>query len=168
MTRYVSIRTRDLARNPPPGTWIGAPRRLTGDGNAPEPTLQADYRESESLPADQSDWSGRQVLAIGDPGASARGLVCNFIDIVEVAREEFDAWYNTEHMPAICGIDGVLYGARFIALAGFVPRYMALYLMSDIAISQSQEWMRAARTPWSQRTRQFTTSYRRLSFSRAG
>lgn len=33
-------------------------------------------------------------------------------------QEEFDAWYNEEHLPAIVGVDGILSGRRLVAVDG--------------------------------------------------
>lgn len=49
-------------------------------------------------------------------------------------EDEFNEWYNREHLPAIVGLDGVLAGQRFVFDSeqpprGFTPpfRYLALY-----------------------------------------
>jgi hypothetical protein len=58
-------------------------------------------------------------------------------------EEEFNAWYNEEHLPMISSRPGVLHGRRFVAIDGAPPaddvtkpafRYLALYELEGDAV----------------------------------
>src|SRR5690606_33094368 len=66
--------------------------------------------------------------------------------------DEFNEWYNKEHVPERLGIPGVLSGARYDSHRG-TPRYIALYELSSIDVLSSEEYLsvRRAVTPWTRR-----------------
>lgn len=47
-------------------------------------------------------------------------------------EDEFNAWYNDEHVPELLRVPGFLTGQRFRAIAG-EPRYAALYDLADVS-----------------------------------
>ncbi len=55
----------------------------------------------------------------------------------------FNAWYDTEHVPALARVPGVRSARRFRA-AGGNPRYVALYHLASPGIPSSPEWKRAS------------------------
>jgi len=74
-------------------------------------------------------------------------------------EDDFNRWYNEEHLPLITGVLGVLHGRRFVAVegapdpdgAGALP-YLALYELDDPAAAESGAMKTAgAPTPWRQR-----------------
>jgi hypothetical protein len=85
-------------------------------------------------------------------------------------EEEFNAWYNTERLPQITRIPGVLKGRRYQALDG-VPKYLALYDLQDETIIAGRAFQQATATPtpWAARMLRVTqdshraTTYRLLS-----
>jgi hypothetical protein len=53
------------------------------------------------------------------PGpASGRLLLHVMMSCDPACREEFDGWYNEEHLPAIVSVDGILSGRRLLATDG--------------------------------------------------
>ena len=44
-----------------------------------------------------------------------QGILLVYTDLSEPKREEFNAWYNTEHVPELLAIPGVLDAARYVA-----------------------------------------------------
>ncbi|MCM8732052.1 DUF4286 family protein [Hephaestia sp. GCM10023244] len=148
--------------------WLGWPSRLTGEASAPlAPThhaLIAD-RAAADWPRPQC-WEGTRLSLHRDTPGPARGLVVGLMNIAADAETEFNDWYETEHMPRLAAVAGVLVAARYRAGSGHAPAYLALYQMEDVAISQSAAWMHAARTPWAARMRRFSSDFRRYSFAR--
>ena len=55
-------------------------------------------------------------------------------------EEEFDAWYDTEHLPERIVLPGFHSGARYICVDGY-PRYMALYDLENEAVLESDSWI---------------------------
>lgn len=146
--------------------WLGGPSRLTGGGVAAAPTHRAEI--AERVQADWPKglvWEGTRLSLHRDAPGQARGLVAGLMNVAAEAEAEFADWYETEHMPRLASVAGVLVAARYRASPGHAPTWLALYQMEDLAISQSAAWMDAARTPWSARMRRFASDYRRYSFT---
>ena len=54
------------------------------------------------------------------------GLLMVYCEVPAKYEEEFNAWYNEEHIPERLSIPGVLSAARYQAVAGG-PKYLACY-----------------------------------------
>jgi hypothetical protein len=65
-------------------------------------------------------------------------------------EEEFNAWYNTEHLPELLALSGVLDAARYVATKGG-PKYLAAYELASVDAMQTPEFPTRPRTPWGQR-----------------
>lgn len=107
-------------------------------------------------------WSGAALGEALDP-VPAQGLLCNFMNIVPAVEDEFADWYETEHLPRLRAVPGVLTAARYRSEGS--PRYLAVYRLADPEAAQGAAWLEAARTPWSARIRRFTRDYQRFSFA---
>jgi len=55
----------------------------------------------------------------------------------------FNAWYDTEHVPALARVPGVLAARRF-RTSGGNPKYLALYHLAAPGVVDSPEWKRAS------------------------
>ena len=80
--------------------------------------------------------------------ATALFLACG--DVPAAHEEEFNRWYNIEHLPLMLQVPGVLGARRFRASSGS-PRYVTLYDLSDAQVPQHADWQSALRTEWAQR-----------------
>jgi hypothetical protein len=69
-------------------------------------------------------------------------------------EEEFNDWYNMEHIPFFNRLPGVIAARRFRAISGS-PRYVALYHVETIDIYATRAWMVINETPWILRMRRF-------------
>jgi hypothetical protein len=68
-------------------------------------------------------------------------------------EEEFNDWYDTEHVPGRLGIAGFETGLRFVCLSGW-PRYLSFYDLTTIAVLESDAYKAAAWggfSPWTKR-----------------
>jgi hypothetical protein len=100
-------------------------------------------------------FEGEQLLP-GDLTApsGAAALLIATMNIEPSAEADFTQWYNTEHLPQLAAVPGVLAARRFRATdTASERRYIALYHLNDPAVSRSDAWSRAANTPWSERMR---------------
>jgi len=82
-----------------------------------------------------------------------RGLLAVWMDPGQgINEDEFNEWYNKEHVPERLGIQGVLSANRFSSLQG-IPRYIALYELTSIDVLSSDDYLsvRRAVTPWTRR-----------------
>lgn len=66
--------------------------------------------------------------------------------------EEFNVWYNTEHIPYLSAVPGVLRARRFAAVND-PKQYLAVYELADPDVPQTDAFKQAAGTPWTNRHR---------------
>jgi len=98
-------------------------------------------------------FEGEQLL----PGeqtaaANAGALLVASMNIDPAIEADFTEWYNTEHLPQLAAVPGVLSARRYRATdTGSERRYLALYHLSDGSVSRSGAWEKAAATPWTER-----------------
>jgi hypothetical protein len=72
------------------------------------------------------------------------GLLMVYCDVAAEHEEEFNRWYNNEHIPERLSIPGVLNAARYQAVAGG-PKYLACYELASV-----DAWYAEARQKWLQ------------------
>jgi hypothetical protein len=90
------------------------------------------------------------------PPAEAGGLLINAMNVAPEREAEFNAWYDTEHIPALAAVPGVLSARRFRATAGG-PKYLALYHLTGPEVVESKAWDIARTSDWTTRV---TPSFR--------
>jgi hypothetical protein len=79
------------------------------------------------------------------------GLFLVYTDLIDPKlEEEFNAWYNTEHLPELLALPGFLDAARYVAIRGG-PKYLAAYELTSPEALQSTEFSKRKRTPWETR-----------------
>ncbi len=80
------------------------------------------------------------------------GLYLVFTDIAAEVEEEFNRWYNEEHLPELMTIPGLLNAARYQAVQGG-PKYLACYELAEPEVWSSEAWQSHTKSPteWSQR-----------------
>lgn len=74
----------------------------------------------------------------------AGGLLLVAMTPASTVETAFNAWYDTEHIPALARVPGVLSARRFRAVAGEGPRYVALYHLTSPDVVSGAEWKRAS------------------------
>jgi hypothetical protein len=102
-------------------------------------------------------FEGEQLLP-GDLSASpeAAALLVASMNVDPAAEAGFNAWYNTEHLPQLSAVPGVLAARRYRATdTASERRYLALYHLRDATVSRSDAWSKAANTPWTERMRPY-------------
>jgi hypothetical protein len=100
-------------------------------------------------------FAGEQLLPGELTGvADARALLVASMNIDPAVEPEFTEWYNSEHLPQLAAVPGVLVARRFRATdTGSERRYLALYHLRDGDVPRSEAWGKAANTPWTERMR---------------
>ena len=83
-----------------------------------------------------------------------RGLLAVWTDIPAHMEEDFNRWYDEEHLAERVGIAGFLNARRYLSLQG-TPKYIALYDTIDAQVLQSDAYLKVLNnpTPWTQRIR---------------
>ncbi|MEK7361217.1 MAG: hypothetical protein AAB133_03965 [Pseudomonadota bacterium] len=96
-------------------------------------------------------WACAQILpgdAPPDPAARTLFVACG--DVAAEHEAEFNKWYDTEHIPQLAAVPGVLRARRFFDPNG-KPRYVALYELADADVASSASWNAALATDWAKR-----------------
>jgi len=100
-------------------------------------------------------FAGEQVKpgdAVAPSGAG--GLLAVSMNVDPAAEHKFNEWYNSEHLPQLGAVPGVLSARRFSSPEADAERkYLALYHMTGPDVSRSDAWKKAANTPWTERMR---------------
>jgi len=68
-------------------------------------------------------------------------------------EEEFNAWYDTEHVPQRMAIPGIETGRRYVCVDGY-PRYLAMYDTADPQVFDTEAYLSVSldrSTPWTKR-----------------
>jgi hypothetical protein len=153
---------REPVRTPKTQLWMGGATDLTTRTMLADPPrwlVIADHPPEQPPPRPERpplrDWAMQQV----NPGnlaspENAGGVILVSMNIDPSYEEEFNDWYNTEHIPHFNRLDGVITARRFRAIAG-TPRYVALYHVVNTDIYATPGWMAANQTPWMLRMRRY-------------
>ena len=81
----------------------------------------------------------------------------------ENIEEEFNAWYDSEHVPERLAVPGVLTAIRFSSTSATTPKYLAMYDLESEAVLESDAYRRVAgdnSSPWTKRVTGKTKVYR--------
>ncbi|MGD9811251.1 MAG: hypothetical protein AB7U35_07950 [Sphingobium sp.] len=138
---------------------------VTPDGNARHLMLcDHDGPPATDMPGGDGSWSGEQILPGDLPSpAGAGGLLLNLMDVPPSHEDEFNDWYDSEHIPRFGEVEGVICARRF--RSGHAnPRYAAFYHLTTLDLLSSEAWKQAASTPWTARMRGIRFNNRRLTF----
>ncbi|MGE0767198.1 MAG: hypothetical protein AB7L90_12100 [Hyphomicrobiaceae bacterium] len=68
-------------------------------------------------------------------------------------EEEFNAWYDSEHIPERLAVPGILTARRYLCADGH-PKYLAMYDLESHAVMQSPGYVRVGyenASPWTKR-----------------
>jgi hypothetical protein len=97
--------------------------------------------------------TGRSHATLAEPVPDEVGaLFVSIGDIPDEHADEFNRWYDEEHVPMISKVPGVLRARRFVDPAG-IPRYVALYDLAGPEVRQHPDWAPAVNTEWTKRIR---------------
>lgn len=94
------------------------------------------------------------------------GMLVTFTQVDAADEEDFNEWYNREHMDERLSMAGFRRARRYAA-TGEGPRYMALYetdRVQDLALPAYLERL-ANQSPWSQRVMARFTIFQRLTLT---
>src|SRR5262249_53965543 len=101
-------------------------------------------------------FEGTQI-APGDAAApeGAGALLLNAMNVAPEAEDDFNGWYDQEHLPALAKVPGTLAARRYRSTAanGGTHRYVAIYHLEAPNVVRSAAWSAAVDTPWTARVR---------------
>ena len=85
--------------------------------------------------------------------SARKGFLLVTMDPPPDVEEEFNDWYDTEHVPDRLAIEGFESGRRFVCVSGW-PRYLALYDLREIGVLESEPYRKlswGSFSPWTKR-----------------
>lgn len=82
-------------------------------------------------------------------------------DIPDHIVDEYNAWYDSEHLPRCVTVPGVLRARRYDRVSGPGPRYLTAYELAGPDVWESPAALQARKTPWTEKMRSLFTSTRR-------
>ena len=97
--------------------------------------------------------------------SEAKALMTAWVHVPPEREEEFNAWYNTEHLPQIVALPGFVLGRRY-ACERALPKYLAWYDTADETVEPGPHLKQyiADSTPWWRRIASFMLSRERMNF----
>jgi hypothetical protein len=103
---------------------------------------------------------GDQILPGDGVAPGGAGALISMNPVPE-AEAEFNEWYDTEHLPALGAVPGVLQARRYRG-QGAAQRYLAMYHFTSHDVRETAAWKTAANTPWTEKMRPHFRDYLRL------
>ena len=106
-------------------------------------------------------FEGDQILP-GDalPDAKAKGILLIAMNIAPEHEADFNAWYDTEHIPALSTVPGVLSARRFRGAGG--RKYVALYHLEAPEVQDSPDWKKMRESAWTDRLKPHFRDFLRI------
>lgn len=83
-----------------------------------------------------------------------KGFLLVFMNPPPAFDEEFNAWYDSEHVPERLSVPGFVTGLRYMNIAAGAPRYLAMYDLEGFGVLDTPEYHRVAydnASPWTKR-----------------
>jgi hypothetical protein len=97
----------------------------------------------------------------------ARYLYLVMMDVDPETEADFNRVYDTEHIPALLKVPGVLGATRYRTAEPGMPRYAALYELASPDVPQSRAFQQAADSgEWPVRIRPHTRNRRHVMYTR--
>lgn len=82
-----------------------------------------------------------------------KGYLMVLMEAPPALEEEFQAWYDTEHLLERLAVPGFETGLRFVCIDG-APRYLAMYDLTSLEVLNSAEYLKVSldkASPWTKR-----------------
>jgi hypothetical protein len=92
-----------------------------------------------------------------------KGFLLVLMQPPQAIEEEFNAWYDTEHVPERLAVPGVETAVRFCSTTSAAPKYLAMYDLAAESVLDSDAYKKVAgdnSSPWTKRVTGRTQVYR--------
>jgi hypothetical protein len=92
-----------------------------------------------------------------------KGFLLVLMQPPSTIEEEFNAWYDTEHVPERLAVPGVETAIRFCSTTGAAPKYLAMYDLAAQSVLDTDAYKNVAgdkSSPWTRRVTGRTKVYR--------
>jgi len=82
-------------------------------------------------------------------------------DIPDHIVDEYNEWYDKEHLPRLVTVPDVVRARRYTAVTANGPKYLTAYELTDRDAFESPEGLQARKTPWTAKMRALFQNTRR-------
>ncbi len=108
----------------------------------------------------------RRLNTMGDraEGSRQRWHYTSQTDIPADTEDEFNRWFDEEHLPQLAAVPGTVHAARYQTDGS--PKYLACYDLNQQEVQGGTAWRAAVSTPWRDRIHKEFLSPRRLMLMR--
>jgi hypothetical protein len=160
----------DLDRSISAVSSVTRTQRYRIDGSTDEDLLwiEARGREETGGPISNLSFMGGEIFTFDlarDVGVTSAPptpwLYLVHTDIPADIIDDYNAWYDQEHLPRLVRVPGVERARRYVADSGLSPRYLTAYDLSIKDAFESPEGLKARKTPWTERMRSLFQNTRR-------
>jgi len=93
-------------------------------------------------------------------GSKKQILLIIRTDVVPEMEEEFNHWYDEEHIPRLLAVPGVIWAKRGINI-GNGQKYIAIYEHENPEVQHTSAYRDALETEWTQRIRPHLRNFTR-------
>ena len=84
------------------------------------------------------------------PKKRGAGLMMVWCEVPANVEDEFNQWYNTEHLQELLAVPGVLNAARYEATSSG-PKHLAMYELESADVINTEAFKNRPPTPWGQK-----------------
>jgi hypothetical protein len=151
-------------------------RRIADDGSDPASGAEAPetlrYRDlpevsSVTLAPTESLYRDRPLRGTNGEDLSVRGplIMATWWTVAEGGLEEFDEWYEQEHIPTLFRVPGWLRIRRFELVSGDGPTHFAIHDLTDARVFGHPTQRAAATTDWRARVVHLRTLFDRRIYA---
>jgi hypothetical protein len=99
--------------------------------------------------------------SLGEPdGKPAPWIYVVQADIPDHIADEYNAWYDQEHLPRLVAVPGIRRARRFVTVEG-APKYFTAYDLDREDSFATPEAVKARKTPWTEKMRDAFLNSRR-------
>jgi hypothetical protein len=97
-------------------------------------------------------------------GLRGKGMLMTFTEVPPEHEEDFNEWYNREHLDERVGMPGFRRARRYVALRAD-PKYFATYETKTVADLAAPDYLKllADQSPWSKRVMKRFSKFHRLT-----
>jgi hypothetical protein len=115
--------------------------------------IASESEAKESLAFAGAASSASPIVMLNRMDGVSRGSAPLFHYVVEtdvsaVHEQDFNAWYNNEHLPGLVAVPGCIAAARYLNMSNS-PRYIAAYDLVSPDVLERPEWLAIRNTDWS-------------------
>jgi len=103
----------------------------------------------------------RLMRDVGGKPVDAPWLYIVHTDIPDHIADEYNEWYDAEHLPRLATVPGVLRARRYNRVSGQGPMYLTAYELTAPEVWESPAAHKARKTPWTEKMRSLFQNTRR-------